>query len=427
MTFFNHEIIIEMLLSFGFLVLLCNFIRLKMRLEELPFIKEWISQFSIPDVYVVEQILSSMRFVGFEEVEVWLQDSINNLLQEIRLKDGKAAIALFPVSKPFINPFNKDKDIKLPNDSSGRIAHSLKNIERNLPTYVELTPRLESMRQKKVKHIIFVDDFVGTGDRFIKSWRSTVPSSIKSWSSRGWCKVWFVTFAAHESGLKKILHNVRALSDSQIKVNLRVNKSFLLQHESMRAVLKKYGAALGAPNQTFGYGGLASPIIFQYGCPNNAPLIFWLCPTKKSSVNWKPLFPNRSIPKEAYSLFDPGLIKNSIVEYFWDKRRYELALNFLENIHKFDRKKCRLIILLTLLIDGYDMQKINNIMILTSKELFDLLHELYDGGAIDQQNKVTRFGYDVINRLAKTPKKSTILPKEVNFYPSSFLGFRRET
>ncbi|MBZ7282115.1 hypothetical protein FMK75_28710, partial [Klebsiella oxytoca] len=94
-----------------------------MKLEELPFIREWISQFSTPDVYVVEQMLSNMRFVGFEEVELWLQNSVNNLLQEIITKDGKVAIALFPVSKPFINEFNKDKDIKLPNDSAGRIAH----------------------------------------------------------------------------------------------------------------------------------------------------------------------------------------------------------------------------------------------------------------------------------------------------------------
>lgn len=174
-----------------------------MKLEDLEIIKDWTSQFDVPDVYIVEQILSNMRFVSFEEVEAWLQNSINELLEEIHSKDGRSNVAIFPVNKPFINKFNEDKDVKQPNDSSGRIAHSLKNLERNLPKYVELTPRLISMRQKKVKNIIFVDDFVGTGDRFIKSWRETVPSSIKSWCSRGWCKVWFVTFAAHESGLKK--------------------------------------------------------------------------------------------------------------------------------------------------------------------------------------------------------------------------------
>ncbi|EKY2080949.1 hypothetical protein QNX21_004148, partial [Cronobacter sakazakii] len=179
-----------------------------MKLEELPGIKNWLGQFSVPDVYVAEQMLSNMRFVSFEEVESWLQDSISTLLADIKSKEGKVAIAIFPVSKPFINKFNQDKDIKLPNDSAGRIAHSLKNIERNLPTYVELTPRLESMRKRKVKHIIFVDDFIGTGDRFIKSWRTTVSPSIKAWCSNGWCKIWLVSYAAHKSGINRILHNI---------------------------------------------------------------------------------------------------------------------------------------------------------------------------------------------------------------------------
>ncbi len=398
-----------------------------MRLEELPFITEWISQFSTPDVYVVEQMLSSMRFISFEETEVWLQNSINSLLKEIEAKDGRAAVALFPVSKPFINNFNVEKEVKLPNDSSGRIAHSLKNIERSLPAYVELTPRLESMRQKKVKHIIFVDDFVGTGNRFIKSWRTSVSSSIKSWISRGWCKIWFVTFVAHDSGLKKITQNIRALTDSQIKCNLRIDKSPLLQNGSMRAVLKKYGSTLGTPNQTFGYGKLASPVIFQYGCPNNVPLIFWLAPARKTGSSWKPLFVNRSIPTEAYSLFDASLMNVSIAEYFWNGRRYQLALSFLEKLNKFDKKKSQLLMLLTLLSQQYEMKKINSILLLTSDELCVLINELYEGGAIDQQNKITRFGYDIINRLAKPTKKSKLEVEVSNFYPSSFLGFHRET
>lgn len=398
-----------------------------MKLEELPFIRKWISQFSIPDVYVVEQMLSIMRFVSFEEVENWLQKSVNNLLQEIIARDGKVAIALFPVSKPFINKFNKNKDNKLPNDSAGRIAHSLKNLERNLPNHVELTPRLNSMRQKRVKHIIFVDDFIGTGDRFIKSWRIKVSPSIKSWISRGWCKVWLITFAAHKPGLNKILHNIRSLSETQIKVNITINKSFLLENKSIREILKKYGADLGSPDKIFGYGRLASPIIFQYSCPNNVPLIFWLSPTKKKSVKWQPLFPNRSIPTEAYDLFSPDLIKTSIAEFFWSQRRYELALNFLDNIHKFDKRMCQRVLLLTLIADGYDMKRICNIMLLTPDELRDFECELNNVGAIDQQSKITRFGHEIINRLAKVPKKSNMKYKEINFYPSSFLGFRRET
>jgi hypothetical protein len=131
------------------------------------------------------------------------------------------------------------------------------------------------MRKRKVRNIIFVDDFVGTGDRFINSWESSVSGTIKSWCSFGWCKIWFLTFAAHQSGIKKILKNIRPLEMSRIRMNLTINKSFMLKNSGMETVLKKYGSMIGPANQVMGYGGLATPIIFQYGAPNNLPLIFW--------------------------------------------------------------------------------------------------------------------------------------------------------
>ena len=135
-----------------------------MNLKDIPKVESWLSQFEVPDLYVVEHMLRRLRYVSFEEIEAWLHESVKGLLEEIEKKNGRVAVAIFPVAKPFIHEFNKDKEQKPPNDSTGRIAHSLKNIERDLPKFVELSPRLESMRERKVKHIIFVDDFVGTID-----------------------------------------------------------------------------------------------------------------------------------------------------------------------------------------------------------------------------------------------------------------------
>ena len=122
-----------------------------MELRDLPNVREWLDQFDVPDVYLAEHMLRRIKYVGFEEFEAWLQASVRGLLKDIVDKDGRVAIAIFPVAKPFIHKFNKDKDEKLPNDSAGRIAHSLKNLERELPAYVELTPRLDSMRTKWIR------------------------------------------------------------------------------------------------------------------------------------------------------------------------------------------------------------------------------------------------------------------------------------
>jgi len=369
-------------------------------------------------------MLRRIRYVSFEEFETWLQNSVKGLLDEIAGKDGRVAVAIFPVAKPFIHRFNKDKEQKLPNDSAGRIAHSLKNLERDLPKYVELTPRVESMREKKVKHIIFVDDFVGTGDRFTNSWRTTVPPSIKSWCSRGWCKVWFITFAAQEKGLKRIVHNVRPLSLAQIRVNLNIDKSFFLESESMRGVLQKYGKPLGGARQAMGYGGMASPVIFQYGCPNNVPLIFWKRPTKASRIKWRPLFPDRSVATEVYPLFSEDLAREAMPEELWMAGHHRLALNVLEEISQY-KESHQLMLVLGLLAKGHGIGKIKNTIVLAADEFDILLNQLKEGGLVDQNDTVTRFGRDVIARAAKPGKKDVVMKEETNFFPSSFLGFRR--
>lgn len=395
-----------------------------MELRELPRVRDWLNQFDVPDVYLAEHMLRRIRYVGFEEFEAWLQASVRGLLGEIFEKEGRVAVAIFPVAKPFINVHNEDKDVKLPNDSAGRFAHSLKNLERDLPDYVELTPRLDSMRKRKVKHIIFVDDFVGTGDRFTKSWRETVPPSIKSWCSRGWCKVWFLTFAAHVSGLKRIVRNVRPMSLRQIRANLTIEKSFFEESPGVRAVLRKYGAPIGSARQVMGYGGLGCPVVFQHGCPNNVPLIFWVRPSKASRIKWRPLFPDRSVSTEVYPLFTQDLAGQAVPEELWMTGHFDLALNILEKIAQY-KESHQLLLALGLLVKRHSVEKIKNTMVLTDAEFSSLLDELRVGGLIDAGNAVTRFGGDVIARAAKPPKMSVVIAGETNFYPSSFLGFRR--
>jgi hypothetical protein len=394
-------------------------------LKDIPKVESWLAQFEVPDLYVVEHMLRRLRYVSFEELEAWLHESVKGLLEEIEKKNGRVAVAIFPVTKPSTHKFNKDKEQKPTNDSAGRIAHSLKNIERDLPTLVELTPRLESMHQKKVKHIIFVDDFVGTGNRFSAFWKTRVSPSVKSWCSRGWCKIWLITFAAHRSGLNRVVREVRPLSLDQVRVNLTIDKSFFLEEESMRSVLLKYGSRLCRVQKAMGYGGLASPVIFQHGCPNNVPLIFWFRPSRASRIDWRPLFPNRSVTNDIFPLFGQDLACEALPEELWLAGHYHLALNVLEQISKYDASHQTMLVL-GLLAKGYDITKVRNIMVLGQTEFDTLLNELKEGGLVDQNEVVTRFGRDVLTRAAKSCKMKAVIKKEGNFFPSVFLGFRRE-
>jgi hypothetical protein len=390
------------------------------------YVADWLSQFDIADKYLAEHMLKKMRYVSFEEIENWLQKSIIELLAQIENETGKKeAVAIFPVAKPFIHKFNKNKDIKPPNDSSGRIAHSLKNIERRLPNHIELTPRLDSMKLRKVRHIIFVDDFIGTGDRFIKSWQQTVSGSIKSWCSRGWCKIWVLAFAGHQSGINKLISRIGPIDQNRVRVNLVVNKSFIAENMNFVYLIKKYGQRLTEGNGALGYGKLLSPIVFQYGCPNNVPSIFWT-KGQRGKYKWRPLFPERSIPTELYQLFNEDLSEASSAEEIWMAGNYKLAIEFIDRLKDFHGEH-KLMVILALLEKNKAVAKIRNLMVLSDMEFQTSLSELVKYGLICDTYKVTDFGKDILMRGARNAKRSTkCYDASSNFYPTTFLGFQRE-
>lgn len=396
-----------------------------MAIEEIPRVKQWLSQFdaALPDQYLASYLLKKMRFVPFQEVEEWLQKSVEGLIEDIEKKEGKKApIAIFPVAKPFINKFNAEKEKKSANDSAGRISHALKNLERRLPKHVELTPRDDSMRARKVKHIIYVDDFIGTGDRFIKSWRNMVSARIKSWCSRGWCKIWVLSFAAHKTGLNNIANQIRPIEKSRLMANLVVEKSFLAENKELVRLADSYGCKLKKYDARLGYGKLLSPIIFQHGCPNNVPAIFW----SSGKSGWTPLFPERSVPSELYTLFSFDMTAETTAEELWMVGHYDLAVSIVNQIEQYGGDH-QLVMILGFLEKKKDIERIRNVLVLTTKEMFEKLDNLCQHGLIDSDNKVTHFGVEILRR----GKKNTELKQDNDdaynyFYPASFLGFQRE-
>lgn len=398
---------------------------LNINIKDIREVKEWLDQFEIPDLYLAEYMLKKMRYIGFEEFEYWLQTEVKGLLSSLKASNGKPeTVAIFPITKSLINSFNENKEMKSVNDSSGRIGHALKNIERDLPRNIELSPRLESMKSNRVKHIVFVDDFIGTGERFIKFWK-TVPKSIKSWHSRGWCKIWLVSFAAHESGINRILRQISVLDANHVRVNLRLGESFIKQNKDLNSLCRKYGERLSDVKAAVGFGNQLSPIVFQHGCPNNAPSIFW-CTGKKSARSFFPLFPNRSVSESLYPLFRNEISLEETAEDLWIAGQYKLAVNFFDNIKKYNGRH-EIITILSYIKSGKEINKIRSIMVMTDAEFNDVLGEIHNYGLIDEDRHVTRFGKDILLRGSRLKSIPIIRDKKyTNFYPATFLGFQRE-
>lgn len=396
-----------------------------MNMKEMPEVKAWLDQFEVPDLYLAEYMLKKIRYIGFEEFEAKLQTEVKNLIASLNASTGKSeTVAIFPISKPPTNSYNIAKELKAVNDSSGRIGHVLKNIERGSSRYVELSPRLDSMRSNRTKHIVFVDDFVGTGKRFVKYWR-TVSKSMKSWVSRGWCKIWLVSFAAHDSGINYILRNVNALDASCVRVNLRLGESFIKDNKNLKNICQKYGERLSDGDSIVGFGNQLSPIVFQYGCPNNAPAILW-CEGKKRTRTFAPLFPNRSVSESLYPLFQNEVGLEETSEDLWIAGQYDLAVSFFDNFQSY-KGRHQILSILSYMGVGKNIDKIRTVMVMSNREFDELISQIRNYGLIDEENNVTRFGRDILIRGGRLKKAPTVRDSEYrNYYPASFLGLQRE-
>jgi len=396
-----------------------------MDITDLPEVNDWLKQFEVPDLYLAEYMLKKIRYISLEEYETWIQKSVVELLEEIEKRDhGKKPVAIFPVTKNTENIFNQDKELKAANDSSGRLGHALKNIERDMGNHIELSPRLESMKANRVKHIIYIDDFTGTGNRFINFWGKVNPS-VKSWCSLGWCEIWFLSFAGHKEGIDKIIKKIKPLTADRIRIEYKVNESFIKDNIGLKALCKKYGERLSDNGSVLGFGNQLSPIVFQYGCPNNAPGIIWCKGDAKKKV-FKPLFPNRSVSSSLYPLFHGGITITETAEDLWISKNYQLAVNFLDESNLYNGR-FELLTILSYLKAGRKPDKIRMIMVMSEKEIDSLFAELSTYGLIDENQKITRFGKDVLIRGSKL-KSVTKQDKRdyTNFYPATFLGFQRE-
>lgn len=390
---------------------------------EVPRISAWLDQFKPPHRYLAEYLLAKLRYVSLEEVEAWVQSEVTGLVNEL-CKDGKRpSIAIFSVSKPFVNEFNKDKEAKKTSDSSGRIAHMLRNLERSFPGHIELNPRVESMRARKVEHVVFVDDFIGTGDRFIKSWRKTVPRSVKSWAAFGWCKIWVLAFAAHESGARRIERELKAVDRARCRFGLSIGESFIQKNRNLRMLCFSGGGKSVHPRKALGYGDLCSPIVFQYGCPNNAPGMLWNRDTPRGGV--RPLFPNRSVPADTFCLFGKDHSGESAAEELWLSRRYTLALRYIDDPQALKDRRIEMV-MLAHLASGKKVSAIRSFMVLSEADFDVRLKWLEDLGFVDATLSVTRFGIDFLRRGARRHPSQRVASEEYqNYYPGSFLGFQR--
>jgi len=146
------------------------------------------------------------------------------------------------------------------------------------------------MRAQRMKNVVLVEDFIGTGRRMGSYLRDVMDSTLKSWISYKWTKLWIVCYGGLEAGVRNVLHKGYGLDDdgcgSRRWPSGRVN--FFPPHGEILQEIRGTDVALAMP---YGFGNGAVGMIFEHSCPNNAPVVLW-----SEGPKFTPLFPKQGIP-----------------------------------------------------------------------------------------------------------------------------------
>lgn len=275
--------------------------------------KEWLQQFEDADRELAEIILSALTLVSHSEFERALTAKLVDVAHRI---DGP--VALFATReveplKPYFGTSCSAISAVAPGadlGSEARVAALIRSLSKAYPGKLLNHPSVDDMRTAKCRAICAVDDFIGSGRRtaafFASMWRNL---SLRSWHSLGLISFWAVTYAATEVGLRRVETSrtgakVRYARDCPSFRSMPWRKSV---QDAALDLFKRYGKKTSKKHLAFGYDKVAAAIVFEHGCPNNCPAIFWAPPHSKN--NWEPLFPERSVLPAEASAFPPEIAR----------------------------------------------------------------------------------------------------------------------
>jgi hypothetical protein len=361
-------------------------------------------------------LLQSLRLVSLAEFEQAIQDSIARIVS-----DTTGRIAVFPVEKIHSSS-------RLPS-SAQKIGYTLTNLERLHSMRLRVRPSVESMRAEKMKHVILVDDLIGTGGRIVKFWDEWADKSLKSWLSYHKCQLWVVAFAGHHLGVQRVLERITYLDETTVRLTLPLPSFSSYPRPEIPELMDKYAHRTSKSTAARGVGGCMSHIIFQHGCSNNAPALLWA-----NGRHWKAIFPNRSIPPQLYVCFGDIEEGTRNAELLWSAGQYRLALELINAAHTGTKAQSYQLLLtvLGLLARHVISTDLPKLMTVSEERINTVIARATKIGLLDCHTQITAFGRDILERVRRGQRSEDLQLFSSShaaqlYYPLQCFGVRRKS
>lgn len=375
---------------------------------EHPRVAAWLSNFSVAQRDTARLLIDSLELVSETDLRREIGGAILGLLPRLA-----GPVAAFPAREV---PSDESAHAKgrdgcyhtlepgMPG-SEAVLANILTGVMRQGGAAAGLLGKndLPNLRAKKVRTIILVDDFSGSGTRLIKFHKALMRhKTIRSWSSYRLIDFHVVAYAATQTAIRLLnqrfgancVHIVRACPTFE---GARWTPEQLAEVE----MLCSHSADKRSAKWAFGFRDSRALIAFEHTAPNNLPFLLW-----KVASGWNSLFEYKAVPNDLLRLFTmrPSLPSEPLVGTIGAERLGQTIDLLGRRVH--------------------DAGNIAGVLRVSIAEAVRLLRLAYDLGLINAKYRLTDTGRAELKRWRAVHPMRVLPNHDEPYYPQQLRAER---
>lgn len=387
---------------------------------------KWLENFEESEVDYAIDFLMFFEFITLNELQLRLTEQLSLLNKTI---PENQKMLLIPFAK-----YVKSNDIIAYLISKTMIFQDMKKKGK-----IDITRDFKDYKYQKETVLVFIDDFIGTGDSFLTAYKEHHIDVFMGNNSNIYYECYLLAAIVMNRAtvlLSFKIPELRVFAEVRFNAFCQKNSPFIISHgpRKMRALALKYGQKLVILKREgkeifypLGYGMSEALVSFDYGPPNNTIPIIW------SGDKWHPIFPRLANDK----IKQAKEIKKSVAFYIGVMKMLKLDLYDDESLTIGDRTYTynsrsdhSLVTVMCLLSRKYDKILICQIIGITMSELQSIFNYGIEKKLIDKDNTLTYAGNVFVTTLLKNANKQTFRSKKrenfelknLIFVPKQFKG-----
>lgn len=388
--------------------------------------EQWLRNFNESDRPIARDLAASLALVSHNEFDRSLTALVLEVAQTV---DGH--VALYGARELDASFRFGAEDETAPIDaaprgsdigSEGRLANIIRNIALAQPSKFLNHPNVDELRSTRVDAVFVLDDFIGSGKRcsdyLTALWQSR---SLRSWTSYKRIRFDAIAYSATAVGLRCVqrhpAHPTTHIARHCPTITaLHWKKAHI---DAARNMCRKYARQASLKGRALGFRDTESLLVFEHGCPNNAPAIFWA--TSKRVPQWTALFPAKRVDASMATAFPSEILRRDPVHALVEAGQRRLASALASNAHRPLTNQEALTI--ALFSKGQNRaETVAGATGLSAKEALELIERCISAGWISARRRITDKGQAELRgiraSLTRSARPEPDLGKD-EYYPTA--------